>query len=160
MNRRPHSIPTSFSAMTQAASITKIPYRVWRKAKRLGAPGAFKGHRVYLLPFLEWFFARATEEDDRDWHKVLKRAQALREEMRLDADAGRMVDRQEVEQGLRSCLAEFFGAFERTFCSELPPILQGLDARSIASKSKTELEALKTRLRERFLALAGPAGPP
>ena len=145
-----------FTSMAQASSTWGIPMSALRRAKAAGCPG-FTWGRVDVQAFVKWFFARDVADDDRDWPTALKRAQTLREELRLELDHGRMVERSEILEATRTGMGELFSALDRVFVCELPPVLKGLDERSIASRAKGEIEHLKHRLRQRFLRIAGKA---
>ena len=82
-------------------------------------------------------------------------AQAVRVETSTKVAAGELVDRDAVRNGIGRALAAHFSTLEAVMCSELPPVLVGLDERQLRERLRRAVEAFKSKLRD---ALAGEAG--
>lgn len=67
----------SFDSIGQTSGATGIPKTVLSWAKKEGCP-AFRGSRVYLLEFLQWYFNRDRQQSDPDAR--LKLAKTVRAE--------------------------------------------------------------------------------
>lgn len=137
---------------------TGIPVVIQTAAKRDGCQ-AFKANRVHLGPLLKYLFDEAQKKEA---SKVADPAampgrtkidhfKALREEIKYKHESQLVVPKAEVADGLRKAVAEFYGALDRIFCNELPPLLVGAaDERAIRLKCKQEIDRLKGALKEQF----------
>jgi hypothetical protein len=137
--------------MQQAAAATGIPLSAFKAAKR-GGCRAFDHSRVHLAAFLAWWFAQGGDTND-DWRGRYERARAMREEVKLEEDKKRTIDRGAVSDAIAAAVAAWRSAADRIFCSELPAVLKGADEKSIKARCKHELENLYAELRERFQRL-------
>lgn len=81
-------------------------------------------------------------------------AQAVRVETSTKVAAGELVDRDAVREGIGRALAAHFATLEAVMCSELPPVLVGLDERQLRERLRRAVEGFKAKLRN---ALAGEA---
>lgn len=93
-----------FPTMSAASGATGIPLRILRQWKAAGSPGFDPSGRVYLRPALEWAFTRHPEEalpeGATSWREALLRAQARRQELRLERERGEVVSRAWVAQAI------------------------------------------------------------
>jgi hypothetical protein len=105
---------------------------------------------VYLGELLPWLFGRKDANQTGKWADALLEAKAKRERIRLDRDEGRVIDRDFVKSGVQTGVAVLFGALDRHFTNELPPVLKGLDEVSIRDRCKAQIERMKTDIRKRF----------
>lgn len=137
--------------MAQCAGATGIPVAVLKQAKKDGCPGFTSNSRVDLAQFLGWFFSRDADASV-NWSDRLKRAQAMREEHRLDSERGKMIAKETVDQAAGEIMALLLGTLDR-YSDELAPVLHGLGAAEIKSKLVGANERLKGDLRTKFRAL-------
>jgi len=89
-------------------------------------------------------------KDMAETRRRLVEAQALKIERENKVADGLLVPVDEVEQGLKEVMAEMFSTLERIWCSEMPPLLSGLNEVEIRGKCQKEIDEMKARIRERF----------
>lgn len=89
-----------------------------------------------------------------DARRRLVEAQAKKVERENLEATGKLVPVEDIESGLRSVMAEVFVVLERVFCSELPPVLVGLDEVAVREKCRREIDEAKGVLKARFDAMA------
>lgn len=136
-----------YDTLGQCASMAKVPVAILKEAKKLGCP-AFKHGRVYFEEFLPWMFATLMDDKATDWGAELKRAQAMRERIKLAEDDGRVVDRTTVSDGIAKAVGILFGELDRVFTSELPTRGKGMDELGLRKLSLTEIEKIKDSMRK------------
>lgn len=89
-----------------------------------------------------------------DARRRLVEAQAKKVE-RENLEASRLlVPVADIEDGLKAIMSEVFVVLERVFCSELPPLLAGLDEVGVRTKCRKEIEEMKASLKTRFNEMA------
>lgn len=154
------SLPT-YPTMRAAAGATGFTLTTLRGFKNAGCNAFSQGGRVSLEKLVRWLADKHAGPDvGVDWPARLKKAQAEREEIRLAKDRRTVIPHAEVAAGINSGVAILFSDLDRVFASELPPALVGLDALAIRAKVLSEIERLKTLLREHFAAMENPAVTP
>lgn len=145
-----------YNSMTICQAATGIPMNIQSQAKREGCP-AFPAARVDLGLLLKWLYREDQEksQDSPVGHRTeLDKWKAAREKQRYEKEAGLMVDRTNVTEGLKAGMAEFFATVERVFCSELPPELVGMRELAVRERCRMEINAVKEQARQRFLSIA------
>jgi len=78
-----------------------------------------------------------------------------RERLRYLTEAGEVVERGVVRDGIRAGMAELFAALDRALAGELPPAVVGLRELEVRGKVKEALEAAKAGFRGRMAGLGG-----
>jgi hypothetical protein len=147
------ALPPAFESMAQCTAATGIPHSVLKAAKTQS--GAFKAHRIQLVPLLRWLFSK--NGDDQDWGDTLKKYQALREEIRYQQDKDQAVAKDEVAFAINKVMAVLFATLDRR-ADQLPGVLHGMDAPGIKRGLVESNEALKVELRVGFSGLFQPNG--
>jgi hypothetical protein len=132
-----------FDTMAQAAAATGVPMPALKVAKSAGCP-AFKHGRVDFGEFLRWWFN--ANFDTTDWSNELQKAKALREQIRLGEDKGRVIDFRKVERFLDEVIGRFFFAEIERMTQEFPPALKGLDETQISTVIAGDMERVKHEL--------------
>ncbi|MGC3961306.1 MAG: hypothetical protein QM813_26285 [Verrucomicrobiota bacterium] len=141
-----------YDSIGQCAAHSKVPIAILKEAKRLGCP-AFRSTRIHFDEFLPWMFATLMDDKATNWGEELKRAQTMRERIKLAEDDGRVVDRATVSDGIAKAVGIMFGELDRVFTSELPTRGKGMDELGLRKLSVTEIEKIKTTLRDKLQPL-------
>lgn len=126
--------------MAQAAAASRVPLRALKMAKRGGCDG-FMHNKVDMGRFIAWWFSN--EATGEDWSDELKKAQALRERIRLSEDQERVIDFGAVHEFHRALVGALFSDLDRIFCNELPPALKGQTEIRIRTRCARDIERLK-----------------
>jgi hypothetical protein len=135
------------------AAHSKVPISILKEAKKLGCP-AFRSTRIHFEEFLPWMFATLMDDKATNWGEELKRAQAMRERIKLAEDDGRVVDRTTVADGIAKAVGVMFGELDRVFTSELPTRGKGMDELGLRKLAATEIEKIKAGMRDKLNPLA------
>ena len=135
-------LPT-YQSMAECATQTGIPRSILKEARK-HSPESFRSHRIQLGALLRWIFSQ--NGDDENWGERLKKAQALREEIRLAKDKQQALDKGEATTAIAKAVSVFFAALDR-HSDEMPAILQGMDAAAIKAQLSANAEGIKTQLR-------------
>ena len=155
-----------FVSMEQCATIAKIPMLVIKQAKAEGCP-AFLSNRIYLAPFLEWYFQQVQKgnsgtvdggEEPDTWRQEWEMWKARREKLRFQNDSEALIDRASVNSGAQKVMSLIFSTLDRVFCNELPPVTEGLTARDVGLKNGAAIEQLKNLLRNEIGEMAEEKG--
>ncbi len=125
-----------------------------KEAKRGGCP-AFRSNRVYVGELLPWIFEQMGQSTD--WVADAKRSEALMKRKKLAEMEGELVDRSAVEESAGKALAEMFGELDRSFVSEFPARVVGMNEVGIRTVAVDCIEKLKAELRKKFEALQSEA---
>jgi hypothetical protein len=134
-----------YDNMSACAASTGLPLSIIRQAKKGGCP-AFRSNRVVLAKLLKWLFSNNGE--DQNWGDRLKKAQALREELRLEKDKGESLNKAEAQFAISKAMNALFDGLDRFANVEGPPDLKGMEE---AACQKIILRAIE-KLKEDFLA--------
>lgn len=132
-----------YDSIAQCSAATGIPQAVLKKAKRAGCVG-FRSNRVDLARVLPFIFALDGSED---WKDVGAKWSALNEQLDYERRKEIVVEKDPVGRGIQGAEAVLFGALDRTFLSELPPLLKGKDEAAIRAECLAKIEGMKTQLR-------------
>ena len=130
--------------MAECEAQAHIPRSILKSARKESAE-SFRAHRILLGPLLKWIFSKAA--DSVDWGAHLRKFQALREELKYDADKKLVLDKAEVAFGINKGMSLLFSLLDRRSNLELPPALKGLDEVQIQRRLLASDEALKQVLR-------------
>lgn len=131
-----------YDSMAHCSGATGIPKEALSYAKKNGCK-AFRANRVHLAEFLQWFFAQ-NNDDGVNWKGRKDRAQALREEIKLEVDRHIYVEFSLAERFIAKLVREvFFGELDRLKL-EFPASLPGKSELSI----KTEVDSQISRIRK------------
>jgi hypothetical protein len=141
-------LPT-YQSMAECSTQTGIPKTVLKAARKESAE-SFRAHRILLGPLLKWLFSK--NGDDKDWGDLLKKFQALREEIRYERDKDQAVTKDEVSFALNKVMALLFATLDRR-ADQLPSVLHGMDAAGIKNGLVESNEILKGELRDEFESL-------
>lgn len=135
--------------MSQCAAATDIPIGILKTAKKNGCPG-FVSTRVRLFAFLKWWFAQAGADANTNWSDRLRRAQALSEEINLEAKRGNVIDSSDVNAFAARYQSALFHDLDRIFANEFPAAVKGLDENAVRARALKEIAAFKVHLSEMF----------
>jgi hypothetical protein len=146
--------------MGAAASGLGVAAAVLKAAKKAGCI-AFRASRVHRQEIRDWLAihpsgAPAASVNGNHVDDRLKEAKADREEIKLQRERGELLDRRGVQEAIRGCVAKLVSVLDREFGSELPPILKGLDERSIRAVVLDRLARLEKVFRQEISSLVGP----
>lgn len=141
--------------MAACSASTGVPVSVLRKSSKAGCPAFDSHHRINFGVWLRWFFEHESAADDMEnWGDRLKRAQALREEGKLEQDRKSVVARDFVEQIIQRAISVLFARLDRVFCSELPPVIKGMDELAIRERAIAAMAEARNGAREDFAEFA------
>lgn len=141
-----------YDTLGQCAAMARVPLSILKEAKKLGCP-AFRHGRVYFDEFLPWVFATLLDDKATNWGEELKRAQAMRERIKLAEDEGRVVDSNTINEGISKSVGVIFRELDRVFISELPSRGKGMDELGLRKLATTEIEKIKTSMRKNLEVL-------
>jgi len=150
-----------YKTLAECSRETGISSAHLQEMRRLGCP-AISGKIVHLGKLMPWLAAKKLStidaesgEENLSHRAALDKWRAAREKIRLDKDMESVIPKAEVREGLQAVMGILFSFLERVFCNELPPVLKGLDERSMSLRCKKETEDLKGQLRNKFSEFAG-----
>jgi hypothetical protein len=141
-----------YSSQQACHAATGTPLRILRSTAKSGCP-AFRHGRIYFGEWLKWFWSQDAGELE-NWGDRLKRAQALREEGKLEQDRKAVVDRDFVEQMMQRVISKLFARLDRVFACELPPVLKGRDELAIRERATAAIAEARAGVRSDFEDLA------
>lgn len=137
----------------QAAEVLGWPVSLLSQIQKAGCPG-FRHSRVYFGEVVTWLGTRGLDDADIDWSRELKKQQAIAAK-RVNLERDRVLANvDEINEANQRALSILFGALDRIFCSELPPMLKDLDPLAIKGRCEKEITRLKQELHEKFIRLA------
>lgn len=141
-----------YTSMSQCSAATGIPESLLKQSKKL-CPHAFTWNRVNFETFLRWFFTEGLKTAD--WTSLREKHQGLNEQLKYRRAADLVIEKAPVAKGIHAAEAQFFGALDRLFLSELPPLLANKAAGEIHKQSVEKIEELKTILRSSLATALG-----
>lgn len=124
-----------YESQAQCSAATGIPKEVIKTAMKEGCAG-FTGSRVRLEPLLRWIFKEGQDLDaiKTNWNEVLKKSQALREQIKLSKDRHEVVARDDVVFAIGKASSLLWSIRERLDTLELPAALKGLQEAGIQAR--------------------------
>lgn len=148
-----------YNSMKECAAATGIPEEIQREAKAEGCD-AFRYNRVHLallLPFI-WKERAAPEMAEQDADGVekprtirqwLEYYKMSRERRRDSVEAGEIIDKSEVREGIQKAVSIYFGQLEKMI-REMPPVIRGMDERGIAAEMRKSIDHIRSDVKARF----------
>lgn len=115
----------SFPSLKAAASASGIPYAALQAMKAEGLPGFETSGRVHLPQVLAAMFSRsdageiAPPPGMRNWREALNKAQAERQQLKLEQERGRLVERAFVATAIQLAAGEL-NALRARWEAEMP----------------------------------------
>jgi hypothetical protein len=94
--------------------------------------------------------AEKPKAGEMNWHKELKKFQALREELAYMRERGEVLPARPIQEQTAACLAILFASLERIFATEFPASCKGMDEIAIRTKALAAIEDLRADLKARF----------
>jgi hypothetical protein len=130
----PKSLPT-FINKNQCSQSTGIPAKVLDEARDLGCPAFNTAGRINLAQFLQWYFNEREKANTKnvDLDTELLSVKLKREQIKLEKDKERLVERDSVAFLIMEIVSTFFGMLEKGLVWQLPPLLSGKGSEEIAA---------------------------